>query len=575
MTPQHNALPGGWRAWRRNPAGLSWFAQALLLAVILSPTLAYVAVGEFDALAERLVALAGGILGTLVLLCGLLLHWRTGWFLTFALAFVGVLDLAYIIKFGWPLDANALALIGESNLSDAMEMVAGVPVLAFVPLMVVLSLSLASWQKPRRLPGRRHALRMLAYPLLGIVLTYATVHASSAFDPGNGEVQAFPPQAAGQARAWRGAYPTGFLWVIGDLVVEQRALALAQARNAGYAFGATADDHGARRVHVLVIGEASRGDHWQLNGYARETTPMLAARGDVVSFRRMFSPWAFSRLAVPLLITRKPETSTHALFDEASLVTAFAEAGYRTAWISLKPSIGFHASPVSVHAQEADEVLYLNTTDKGSNVKNDLSALPAFREVLAEDGRDLFVVLHTIGSHFDYSRRYEAAQAEFLPDNPPDGRLKLFDREHAQYLVNAYDNSIRVTDRLLASLIEILEAEVDTEAWIYYSSDHGEGLFDGCGASGHGQVSFETQSVAAVFWASESYARHHGPGIAALRSHIDFPLSIGMTFETLSDLGGLRVPGRREGLSFASRGTLPSRTALAAEQRRVACKAGR
>ena len=55
MTPQHNALPGGWRAWRRNPAGLSWFAQALLLAVILSPTLAYVAVGEFDALAERLV----------------------------------------------------------------------------------------------------------------------------------------------------------------------------------------------------------------------------------------------------------------------------------------------------------------------------------------------------------------------------------------------------------------------------------------------------------------------------------------------------------------------------------------
>src|SRR5258708_6001623 len=38
------------------------------------------------------------------------------------------------------------------------------------------------------------------------------------------------------------------------------------------------------QVHILIIGESSRYDHWGINGYARNTTPLLSKRKYLVSF---------------------------------------------------------------------------------------------------------------------------------------------------------------------------------------------------------------------------------------------------------------------------------------------------
>ena len=37
-----------------------------------------------------------------------------------------------------------------------------------------------------------------------------------------------------------------------------------------------------REIHVLVIGESSRYDRWRLNGYERDTNPLLSQESNLV-----------------------------------------------------------------------------------------------------------------------------------------------------------------------------------------------------------------------------------------------------------------------------------------------------
>ena len=44
---------------------------------------------------------------------------------------------------------------------------------------------------------------------------------------------------------------------------------------------------------VLILGESLRADHLELNGYARNTTPLLATES-VVSFPNIYSPYTYT-----------------------------------------------------------------------------------------------------------------------------------------------------------------------------------------------------------------------------------------------------------------------------------------
>lgn len=555
---------------------LAFASTIILLALLVAPSVYLGITGNFNSPSDRLLMLSGSVFGCLLVIACMATAWRAGWLLLFILAFIALFQIGFIYLFGWSLDANAIALIGESSISDAWEMAGAVPAGTYFIAGLFLGLAALAWSRPAQLVrlGRPAKMRLWALAVIPIACCYATVVIAN-IPIRIGEKSNFPRPISQNERAWRASYPTGLPWVIFDFLREQDALKHGASRLVDYRFGIDPlPPQEQRRIYVLVIGEASRADRWSLNGYHRNTTPMLARRPELISFSRLYSPWAFSRLAVPLLITRKPEHSTAPVHNEASIVTAFKEAGFRTAWLSMKPAVGFNASPVSIHAAEADEVTYLNFVDKGPKVKHDRSALPSIVAALDSTDQDLFLVVHTIGSHFDYADRYGPESRIFRPDRPPSGGgATLYSEADRLFLSNAYDNSIVETDRFLDTLISELDRREDTESWLYYSSDHGEALFDDCrNLSGHGQVVFHTQSVAAVFWASPAYSKKR-PGImGAMRDNADVPLSIASTFATLSDLGGIRVPGGNRAGSFAQPAPEVSQTALAAERdRALAC----
>jgi lipid A ethanolaminephosphotransferase len=98
-----------------------------------------------------------------------------------------------------------------------------------------------------------------------------------------------------------------------------------------------------------------------------------------------------------------------------------------------------------------------------------LAALPAERRE-----RGVLLVLHQMGSHGPaYYKRSPAALKPFQPECTSSA---LQDCER-QAVINAYDNSIAYTDRVLAGTIDWLSAQSKLyDPLLLYVSDHGESL---------------------------------------------------------------------------------------------------
>ncbi|WP_162435809.1 phosphoethanolamine transferase [Pseudoxanthomonas koreensis] len=530
------------------------FAGLLLIQAI--PLIQLLVVNHRGLPPSELLVLAGAsVLGLLVQAFLFLLCPRISLVLAASLSLLALLEIWFIREFGWPLDGNALSLVIETNIAEARDLLwslsLGWPVCA---VLVVALLCAMAWRPPvAQGQLRSAAIRLLILASMGLLgLVYLDWFETGAEAQDSNPIFSSDPQ--GSRQALRGSFPVGVLWVLSDFANARRELDRAIKASKDYRFGVSPlPAQSKRRVYVYVVGETTRGDHLGLNGYWRDTTPKLAAREGVVSFHRMYTMSTFTRLSVPVLLSRKPPGDDMAIFSEASIVTAFKEAGFDTTWISLQAPIGYYESPVSLLAAEADRKVFLNPVDYRNSGRYDDAAVLALSAALRDGkGRDQFIVIHLLGSHFQYVDRYPEGFGKFLPDRPVGRSARLFSEDDKPYLLNAYDNTVLFQDSVLDEIIGILAVDQDAESWMMYSSDHGEAIFDDCRKfSGHGMASSATQNVAAVFWASPAYIASHAAKVTAMRQRADALISTSMMFETLSDLGGLHVPGGRPNNSLA------------------------
>ncbi|MCM1164293.1 MAG: lipid A phosphoethanolamine transferase [Muribaculaceae bacterium] len=225
-----------------------------------------------------------------------------------------------------------------------------------------------------------------------------------------------------------------------------------------------------REICVLVVGETSRAANWQLLGYDRATNPSLTMREGLYVGGEAFSESNTTHKSVPMLLSPVDALD----FDEniykvKSLITAFKEAGWNTAFVSNQmPNHSF----IDFFGEEADTTLFLKTLPGFETHPGDFQLLPMLKEVISGNSPRQLVVLHTYGSHFNYRDRYGEADRHFTPDEFPEASS-----EYREELVNAYDNTIVATDRFLDSVIGVLDS-IGINSSMLYTSDHGEDIFD-------------------------------------------------------------------------------------------------
>jgi glucan phosphoethanolaminetransferase (alkaline phosphatase superfamily) len=311
-----------------------------------------------------------------------------------------------------------------------------------------------------------------------------------------------------------GIIPQGIVAASVNAAVAEHARAVSSVR-----FGAVRDVDAAPAVVVLVIGESARPDRFGLYDPVRATTPRLQGTPGLTVFRDVLTQAALTQLAVPLMLTRGTLHQLDSVMERKTVLSAVAEAGFKTAWYSTQQRDQWTGA-VNVCSAEAHEQRFFDR-------RHDDVLVAALNDRLDRRAKDesLFVVLHTQGSHFTFTDRYPAEAQVFATEG--DG---LTERER---LWNAYDNTIAFTDRVVADVIGVLEAH-GGDALMLYVADHGENLRDDDrNLFGHFIGNEYDLRVPMFLWTSSSYADRYPHKLAAAQENARLPLSTQTIFATL------------------------------------------
>ena len=313
-----------------------------------------------------------------------------------------------------------------------------------------------------------------------------------------------------------------------------------QERVANYRFDAVATHpKDSAEVYVMVIGETARSNNFSLYGYHRDTNPMLTtlvSDSSLIVFRDVRTESNTTHKSVPMLLTSASASDYPALYREKGIIAAFKEAGFHTSFISNQlPNHSF----IDFLGMEADSCLFIKEAERAKDNVSDMELLPIVKGILEKGRKKEFIVLHTYGSHFKYNERYPRNMAHFLPDNESQAKY-----ENRLQLVNAYDNTIRFTDKFLYELSSILSSSACQSAWLY-TSDHGENIYDDnrnkfLHASPN-PSEYELR-VPLLAWTSASYSSAYPDIISALRSNSGKCVSTSISFfHTMLEMGGIKT----------------------------------
>jgi glucan phosphoethanolaminetransferase (alkaline phosphatase superfamily) len=267
-------------------------------------------------------------------------------------------------------------------------------------------------------------------------------------------------------------------------------------------------------VVVLVIGESARGDHFSLNGYSRETNPLLAKRGQLVSFSHAKSCDVWTRTTIGCILTRSTPQDFKPLSSETSAISLFRKLGFHTVWLSSQG----HFSPADTTSYiqpEAHDRQFISAPPQGADRILDEHLLPLLDKAMAKHAdKPLFVVMHMLGSHWQYAARYPDHFERYKPacgmtmeryGSAERQREQIKKCTNLQETINSYDNSILYTDYVLDQIIGRLEGK---RAMFVYLSDHGESLGEeGRLLHGH-EGAPENYHIPMMWWASDSFLQN-------------------------------------------------------------------
>lgn len=309
---------------------------------------------------------------------------------------------------------------------------------------------------------------------------------------------------------------------------------------------------------VLVLGESARADHFSLNGYARKTNPLLEKTENLVNFPHTTSCGTVTNISVPCMLTHATRGNLTPITTETSLISIFKKLGFETSWLGAQGAFSAR-DPITVISREATNLHILSPSRRDGQTAYDEELFPYLDRALQAQQNSL-IILHTLGSHFQYNERYPKAFEIFKPvcerwikrpfayfaKTMPTGQgvKDVFEKVgelnedcfRKGNLINTYDNTILYTDWFLSQVIAKLR---DKNTLFVYVSDHGQSL----GENGkffhlhNGEAN--NWQVPMMWWASPDFIQHHGSLWQSLQSKSQQAVSHDNLFHSIMDCSGV------------------------------------
>ena len=270
--------------------------------------------------------------------------------------------------------------------------------------------------------------------------------------------------------------------------------------DAKVAFDSTTPKEEKTELIIMVLGETARADRFSLNGYEKETNPLLK-KEEVVNFSNMYSCGTSTAESVPCMFSifgkadydYKKGISTENVLDVLThtnhIKVLWRDNNSDSKGVALRVDYeDYRTSKTNTKCDDVecrDEGMLVGLEDYIKNNK----------------GKDIFIILHQMGNHGPaYYKRYPKEFEKFTPVCKSN-QLEECTKEEVS---NAYDNAILYTDYFLSKVINFLKPySKDYETAMIYMSDHGESLGEN-GVYLHGLPYFmapnEQKHIGSLMW---------------------------------------------------------------------------
>jgi lipid A ethanolaminephosphotransferase len=226
-----------------------------------------------------------------------------------------------------------------------------------------------------------------------------------------------------------------------------------------------------RELVILVVGETARADHFSLNGYDRDTNPLLS-KESVISFNNVWSCGTSTAHSVPCMfsIYEHDNYKKKKALNTENIVDVLQKSGVNVVWLDNNSSSKGVADRIEYHdykSPKTNPVCDTECRDEGmlANLQSYIDSHPT---------GDILIILHQMGSHGPaYYKRYPEQFEKFTPVC----QTNQLEQCSQQEIINTYDNTLLYTDYFLSQTIKLLKNNAENfESAMLYMSDHGESL---------------------------------------------------------------------------------------------------
>jgi heptose-I-phosphate ethanolaminephosphotransferase len=259
------------------------------------------------------------------------------------------------------------------------------------------------------------------------------------------------------------------------------------------------------QTFVLILGESTNRNHMSLYGFSKQTTPKLQKRDDIIVYDNVVSAYSHTLDAVLSSMSQSNLDNKLAFSESINLIDVFGSAGFKTYWISNQSPVGIWENLITLLAQQSDATKFVNVSSNSSfestyKTSYDSKLFQPLEQALNEEGQNKFIVLHLMGCHSAYSKRYPAEFEKFKDNSSKQHQVR-----------SSYANAVLYNDYIVDSLLSIIRihsVHKESISAAVYMSDHGENVYDEYDYAGHDyaeNMSKHNVEIPFLIWLSPDY----------------------------------------------------------------------
>ena len=252
-------------------------------------------------------------------------------------------------------------------------------------------------------------------------------------------------------------------------------------------------------ICVVIIGESTTRNHMSLYKYYRDTNPLLSKKSGLTVFKNVKTPHTHTIPALEDVLVL--DNSNISNKYNSTLIQLMNSANYKTYFISNQKPIGIYETSITLMSKTSDKSYFTAISD----TKLYEVILKPLDRVLAEKEKRKFILIHLMGTHLQYSKRYPTKFNIFK--NIPRTKYK---HETAYSTINQYDNAVLYNDFIINTIIEKVN-NYDSNSYVLYFSDHGEDVYETIDEACHTESkgTAPMYNIPFIIWQSKKYINNH------------------------------------------------------------------